>query len=81
MSGLDELMQRVEHLLVRHAELQRTQTLLQQQAADLTAERDELRRRLTAARQRLDALIERIPPTAAPASSGAEAREASGADE
>lgn len=59
-------MQRVEHLLVRHAELQRTQALLQQQAADLLAERDDLRRRLGAARLRLDGLLARLPALRVP---------------
>ena len=59
--NLDDLAQRVEHLLVRHAELQRTQALLQQQVATLTAERDGLRQRLNAARTRLDLLIDQLP--------------------
>ncbi len=61
MPTLEDLARRVEHLLVRHAELQRTQQLLQQQVADLTAERDALRQKLGAARTRLDALIARVP--------------------
>jgi chromosome segregation ATPase len=64
MSTLEDLAQRVEHLLVRHAELQRTQALLQQQVQDLSAERDALRQRLATARTRLDALIARVPPGA-----------------
>ena len=64
MSTLEDLARRVEHLLVRHAELQRTHHLLQAQVQDLTAERDALRQRLGTARSRLDALIARIPPSA-----------------
>ena len=61
MPKLEDLARRVEHLLVRHAELQRTQQLLQQQVQDLSAERDALRNRLSTARTRLDALIARVP--------------------
>lgn len=61
MPKLEDLARRVEHLLVRHAELQRTQQLLQQQVLDLTTERDALRARLGTARTRLDALIARVP--------------------
>lgn len=67
MPKLEDLARRVEHLLVRHAELQRTQQLLQQQVQDLAAERDTLRSRLGAARTRLDALIARVPDLAPPA--------------
>jgi chromosome segregation ATPase len=61
MPNLEDLVRRVEHLLVRHAELQRTQFLLQQQVSDLTAERDAARQKLAAARARIDALIARLP--------------------
>ena len=61
MPKLEDLARRVEHLLVRHAELQRTQQLLQQQVQDLATERDALRARLGTARARLDALIARVP--------------------
>ncbi len=61
MPNLEDLVRRVEHLLVRHAELQRTQHLLQQQVSDLTAERDAARQKLVAARTRLDSLIARLP--------------------
>ena len=64
MATLEDLTRRVEHLFVRHAELQRTQALLQQQVSDLTAERDALRARLQAARVRTDALLARLPPDA-----------------
>jgi cell division protein ZapB len=63
MPTLDDLFQRVDHLMVRHAELQRTQTLLQEQVASLMAERDALRSRLQAARTRMDALLARLPPS------------------
>jgi chromosome segregation ATPase len=61
MSKLQELASRVERLVVRHAELQRTRTLIEQQLAAVTAERDSLRSRLAAARSRIDALLERLP--------------------
>jgi cell division protein ZapB len=61
MSKLQELADRVERLVLRHEELKRTNSLLVQEAAALTAERDNLRSRLAAARARVDALLERIP--------------------
>lgn len=60
-SSLDLIAERVERLLVRHEESQRTNALLAQQVAALTQERDSLRSRLHAARSRVDALIERLP--------------------
>lgn len=67
MSQIDELVERVERLLVRYEELQRTNALLEQQLAGMTAERDSLRSRLNAARARIDALLERLPePLAVP---------------
>ncbi|RRD58951.1 DUF904 domain-containing protein [Comamonadaceae bacterium OH2545_COT-014] len=70
---LDQIAERVERLLVRHAELQRTNTLLAQQVDALTQERDSLKSRLMAARARIDALIDRLPaqPVAAPQQEGA----------
>ncbi|PIG08578.1 uncharacterized protein (TIGR02449 family) [Comamonas sp. 26] len=59
--SLDLIAERVERLLVRHEELQRTNTLLTDQVSALTQERDLLRLRLQAARARVDALIERLP--------------------
>lgn len=66
---IDQIADRVERLLLRHAELQRANALLTQEVATLTAERDSLRSRLSAARARVDALLDRLPeqpPTAAP---------------
>ena len=60
-SSLDLIAERVDRLLVRHEELQRTNALLTDQVAALTEERDSLRSRLNAARARVDALIERLP--------------------
>ena len=68
MSKIEELADRVERLLLRHDELQRTRALLEQQLATVTHERDSLRSRLNAARSRIDGLLERLPTeTAAPA--------------
>ena len=58
---IDQIAQRVEHLLLRHEELQRTNALLAAQVQDLTHERDLLKSRLGAARHRIDALIDRLP--------------------
>ena len=61
MSKIEELADRVERLLLRHEELQRTNALLEQQVLAVTHERDSLRSRLNAARSRIDALLERLP--------------------
>lgn len=58
----DQIADRVERLLLRHEELQRTNALLSQQVDALTSERDSLQSRLRAARARIDALIDRLPP-------------------
>lgn len=65
MAKIDDLVERVERLLLRHEELQRTNALLTQQLAQVTTERDSLRSRLSAARARIDALIDRLPASAA----------------
>jgi chromosome segregation ATPase len=61
MSKLEDLAERVERLVLRHEELKRTNTLLEQQVAALQTERDNLRSRLSAARARIDVLLERLP--------------------
>ena len=60
-SQIDQIAERVERLLVRYEELQRTNTLLGAQVEVLTQERDSLKSRLSAARARVDALLERLP--------------------
>ena len=60
-SQIDQIAERVERLLLRHAELQRTNTLLASQIEALTQERDSLKSRLGAARARVDALLDRLP--------------------
>ena len=61
LSSLDQIAERVERLLVRYAELQRTNSLLSQQVLTLTQERDSLKTRLQTARTRMDAVLERLP--------------------
>ena len=58
---IDQVTDRVERLLLRHEELQRTNILLTEQLNLLTQERDSLRSRLSTARARVDALLERLP--------------------
>ena len=59
---IEQIAERVERLLVRHQELQRTNTLLSAQVDTLIQERDSLKSRLGAARARVDALLDRLPP-------------------
>ncbi|MES2227442.1 MAG: cell division protein ZapB [Pseudomonadota bacterium] len=81
MSKIEELADRVERLLLRHAELQRTNALLAQQVAAVAHERDNLRSRLNAARSRIDALLERLPTeTAAAPAVGDTAGDTTGAN-
>ena len=61
---IEQITERVERLLVRYEELQRTNSLLNEQLVLLTNERDSLRSRLSAARARVDALLERLPENA-----------------
>jgi cell division protein ZapB len=69
-SQIELIAERVERLLVRHAELQRTNELLSSQLASLTQERDSLKSRLAAARARVDALLDRLPEAQVGSSSG-----------
>ena len=62
MSKLEDLAERVDRLVLRHHELKRTSTLIEQQLTAVSAERDSLRARLAAARSRIDALLSRLPP-------------------
>ncbi|MDD0808890.1 cell division protein ZapB [Curvibacter sp. RS43] len=59
---IDQIADRVERLLLRHEELQRTNQLLTEQVSALSRERDSLKSRLNAARSRVEALLERLPP-------------------
>jgi uncharacterized protein (TIGR02449 family) len=72
-SPIDQIAERVERLLVRHEELQRTNALLSSQVQALTQERDLLKSRLSAARHRIDALIDRLPAGTADADTNKDA--------
>lgn len=61
-SRIEQIAERVERLLVRHEEVRRTNALLLEQVEALTRERDSLKSRLAAARTRLDAVLEQLPP-------------------
>jgi len=61
---IDQITERVERLLLRYNELQRTNALLNKEVGALTQERDSLKSRLGAARSRVDALLERLPENA-----------------
>lgn len=70
LTQIDQITERVERLLLRYEELTRTNALLYQQIDTLTQERDSLKSRLSAARARVDALLERLPDIAAGQTSG-----------
>ena len=53
--------ERVERLLLRHEELQRTNALLMVQVQTLRAEKEALQTRLLSARNRVDALLGSLP--------------------
>ena len=61
VTQIEQIAERVERLLVRYEELRRTNALLAEQVEVLTHERDSLKSRLSAARARVDALLERLP--------------------
>jgi uncharacterized protein (TIGR02449 family) len=61
MTQLHDLAERVDRLLLRHEELERTTKLLQRQLEALTVERDQLKSRLGVARTRVDELLARLP--------------------
>lgn len=55
-----QLADRIDRLLLRHEELQRTNELLSTEVDSLQAERDLLRSKLAAARARIVTLLERL---------------------
>ncbi len=61
MTRLPELADRIDRLVLSHEELQRAHALLAAQLEAVTAERDSLKSRLSAARARVDALLDRLP--------------------
>ena len=58
---IDQIAERTERLLLRHEELRRANALLADQLRQAQQERDALKSRLQAARQRIDALVEKWP--------------------
>ncbi len=64
ITQIDQITERVERLLLRYEELQRTNALLTGEVTLLTQERDSLKSRLGAARARVEALLERLPENA-----------------
>ena len=66
---IEQVTERVERLLLRYEELTRTNALLSAQVQALSHERDSLKSRLSAARARVDALLERLPEAVQSASS------------
>ncbi len=79
MATIEELADRVERLLLRHEELQRTNALLTTQLGAVTNERDNLRSRLNAARSRIDGLLQRLPREPVAAADGTPADGSDGA--
>lgn len=59
-----QIAHKVDQLLHRYAELQRSHTDLQAQVTALTTERDLLKSKHAAARARIDALLDRLQPAA-----------------
>ena len=66
VAQIDQITKRVEQLLLRYEDLLRTNAQLGEKVSVLTHERDSLRSRLSAARARVDALIERLPESTEP---------------
>ena len=63
-SHIEQVTERVERLLLRYHELNRTNALLAEQVQAVSLERDSLKSRLSAARSRVEALLERLPESA-----------------
>ena len=63
-TSIEQIAERVDRLLLRYEELQRTNALLADEVSVLSQERDSLKSRLGAARARVDALLERLPENA-----------------
>ena len=66
---IEQITERVDRVLLRQEELQRTKALLTQQVHALTQERDLLKAKLNAAKQRLDAVLAELPDGGASLSS------------
>lgn len=65
LTPIDQIAERVERLLLRYEELNRTNALLYKEIEALSQERDSLKSRLSAARARVDALLARLPDAGA----------------
>ncbi|PKO62658.1 MAG: DUF904 domain-containing protein [Betaproteobacteria bacterium HGW-Betaproteobacteria-18] len=65
LTPIDQIAERVERLLLRYEELNRTNALLYKEIEALSQDRDSLRSRLSAARARVDALLARLPDAGA----------------
>ena len=61
---IDQIAERVDRLLLRYEELLRTNALLSAEVETLVHERDSLKSRLSAARLRVETLLERLPELA-----------------
>jgi uncharacterized protein (TIGR02449 family) len=62
---IGQIAQRVDRLLLRYEELLRTNALLSAEVDTLVNERDSLKSRLSAARLRVETLLERLPELSA----------------
>jgi uncharacterized protein (TIGR02449 family) len=62
---IDQIAERVDRLLLRYEELLRTNALLSAEVDTLVNERDSLKSRLSAARLRVETLLERLPELSA----------------
>jgi cell division protein ZapB len=62
---IDQIAERVDRLLLRYEELLRTNALLSAEVDTLVHERDSLKSRLSAARLRVETLLERLPELSA----------------
>lgn len=63
MHKIEEIAERIDRLLLRYEELQRSNALLKRELHVAANERDSLKARLSAARARIDALISKLPAT------------------
>jgi len=63
MQKIEEITERIDRLLLRYEELQRSNALLKRELLVAANERDSLKVRLSAARSRIDALISKLPAT------------------
>ncbi|TAN09460.1 MAG: DUF904 domain-containing protein [Burkholderiaceae bacterium] len=60
-SLIDQITERFEQLMARHEELRQVNARLSAEVQALAQERDHLKARMTAARERIDALLDLLP--------------------